>query len=105
MLPSSDSPHQPVTEHDLITVSLKITNTYEFYSTAVVTVTDIHIASPSLACPPVTDAEFQALDDWAYENIYPYTGVGHADGDSWYDVTVTTSSLPWLTGYTFDWGD
>ncbi|GAA0475472.1 hypothetical protein Aca07nite_84340 [Actinoplanes capillaceus] len=104
MLPSSDPQHQQITEQGSSTVSLEIINTYEFYPTAVVTMTDVKIASPPLAYPPVTDAEFQALDDWAYDHIYPFTGVGHTDGDSWYDVTVTASSLPWLTGYTFDWG-
>jgi hypothetical protein len=93
-----------LTGHGAITVSLHIINTYEFYPTVPVTVTDAQIARPPLRRPPVTDAELQALDDWAYDHIYPYTGVGHTDGDSWYDVTVTASSLRWLTGYTFDWG-
>ncbi|GIF02010.1 hypothetical protein [Paractinoplanes rishiriensis] len=92
------------TGHSTITVSLNIINTYQFYPTVAVTVTDARIGRPPLWRPPITDVEIRALDDWAYEHIYPFTGVGHTDGDSWYDVTIIASSLPWLTGYTFNWG-
>jgi hypothetical protein len=78
-----------------ITVSLRIENTYELYDDVVTTVTDAVIPAP----PANGDT-----DEWAWDHIYPFTGVGHEDGDSWYDVEITASSDPALVGRKFDWG-
>jgi hypothetical protein len=87
-----------------LVISLHITNQYELYPTVEVTITDTTIAACPIDHLPRTDAEAEAFADWAYDNIYASTGVGHTDGDSWYHVTVTDSSAPWLVGHTFDWG-
>ena len=87
-----------------LVVSLHIINQYERYPTEEVTITDTTIAACPIDHLPRTDAEAAAFDDWAYDTIFALTGVGHTDGDSWYDVTVTDSSAPWLVGHTFTWG-
>jgi hypothetical protein len=87
-----------------IAISLHIVNTYQFYPSVEVCVTDEIIAGSPIDHLPQTDDERQAFDEWAYEHIYQFTGVGHTDGDSWYDVTVTACSAAWLVGHTFEWG-
>ncbi len=42
--------------------------------------------------------------DWSWEYIHPFTGVGHAEGDSWYDVKVVGASDPTWVGKTWDFG-
>jgi hypothetical protein len=82
-----------------VIVSLVVKNTYERYEDVVITVTDVVIPAPP------ADVDSEEYDDWAYEHIHDrYTGVGHTDGDSWYDVRITDSSDPELVGRTFEWG-
>ena len=86
-----------------ITVSLDIKNTYELHPTVYTTVTDHEIPAP----PEPTgdeDADRKAMDEWAYETIYQFTGTSRTGGNSWYNVTVTASSDPALVGREFDFG-
>jgi hypothetical protein len=87
-----------------ITISLHIVNAYEFYPSVEVCVIDEIVAGSPIDHLPQSDDEREAFDDWAYEQIYPFTGVGHSDGASWYDVTVTACSAVWLVRQTFEWG-
>ncbi len=80
-----------------VTVTLVIENTYELYDDVTTTYSDVVVPAP----PSVDSDEY---DDWAYDHIRCFTGVGHEDGDSWYDVKITASSDPALVGRTFDWG-
>lgn len=85
---------------ETITISLTIENTYELYDDVTTTVTDEVIPAP-----PTLDEDSEAYKDWGHEQIIDrFTGVGHEDGDSWYDVTVTACSEPALVGRTFQWG-
>jgi len=92
---AAKEPHYQLFTAAGISVSLRIENRYEFYETVVTEVTDEII--PALA--PDEDEQ-----DWAQEFIYPWTGTGHTDGDSWYDVEVTTSSDPTMVGRKYDFG-
>ena len=83
---------------DYITISVVVENSYELY--ADVTTTFEHVRIPA---PPDEDDE-TAFDDWQYAHIHALTGVGHTDGDSWYDVTVTACSDPSLVGREFTFG-
>lgn len=79
-------------------MSLCIVNRYQFHDDVITTVTDV-----SMPAPPNED-DVEAYAEWAYDNVYPLTGVGHLDGDSFYDVTVTACSDPALVGRQFEWG-
>jgi hypothetical protein len=86
-----------------ITISLDIENSYELYPTVHTTATDQELPAP----PEPTgdeDADRKAMDTWAYETIYQFTGTGRTHGDSWYIVTVTACSDPALVGREFDFG-
>ena len=83
---------------DYITISLTIDNGYERYADVTTTFTNVRIPAP-----PDEDDE-NAFDDWEYAHIRSFTGVGHEDGDSWHDVTVTACSDPSLLGREFDFG-
>jgi hypothetical protein len=87
-----------MTKPSAITVSLQIENKYELHEDVTTTVTDEVIPAPP------ADRKSQAFEDWAYKHIYAFTGVGHEDGDSWYDVVITACSDPTLVGLTFEWG-
>jgi hypothetical protein len=97
--PMTDEPNAGPT----ITISLDIENSYELYPTVCTTITDQEIPAP----PEPTsdkDADYKAMNDWAYETIYQFTGTGRTHGDSWYAVTVTACSNPALVGREFDFG-
>jgi hypothetical protein len=81
-----------------VIISLEIVNTYELYPTVTTYVTDVEVPDP----PNESDAN--AWDNWVYEQIHDRTGVGHPEGDSWYDVTVTACSDPSWVGREFDFG-
>lgn len=82
----------------LVRIGIKIENTYELYDD-VTTYGVVEVTTPP-------DPDGEAYDDWRDDNIKVWTGVGHTDGDSWYDVTVTHSSHPDVipVGTTWDWG-
>ncbi|TQS42835.1 hypothetical protein [Cryptosporangium phraense] len=82
-----------------IRLSLHVENAYELYPDAECDFTDVMIpAPPAQRCG-------EGWDEWAYTNVFvPFTGVGHTDGDSWYDVAITACTDPTLVGQTFDWG-
>lgn len=83
-----------------IVLTLEIDNKYELYA-------DEHTSFIDVVLPaPDEDDVADDLDDWADDNIRPFTGVGHEDGDSWYDVLVTASSDPTLVAVDreFDFG-
>jgi hypothetical protein len=100
-------PERPVPDGHVRLV-LEIENTYELYDD-VTTYADVVVP-----IPPAEDEEGAAdglemcqetpRETWSREHIYELTGVGHTDGDSWYDVTVLWSSDAALVGSTFDWG-
>jgi hypothetical protein len=84
---------------DTVTLTLRIENRYELYPT--------EITTPTVTVPaPPEDEDSDAYDEWTWEHIHDTTGVGHEDGDSWYDVEVTESSRPDLipVGKTWDFG-
>jgi hypothetical protein len=84
---------------DAVIVSLCVENAYELYEDVEVTVTDVVLPAPP------DDEESSDYQEWSQEYIIDrYTGTGHTDGDSWYDVEITASSDPALVGRTFDWG-
>lgn len=89
-----------------VIVTLEVENTYELYPDANRTFRNAPLPIPPFGSEPTDPDDQQAWDDWADEYIRDggYVGVGHEDGDSWYDVEITESSLPSLVGETFDWG-
>lgn len=91
-------PAEPESTEATITISLEIENAYELYDDVTTYETDV-----TMPAPPA-DEDSQEYEDWAYTHIFALTGVGHEDGDSWYDVTVTACSDPALIGRTFEWG-
>ncbi|MEU0344217.1 hypothetical protein ABZ092_36060 [Streptomyces bobili] len=76
------------------TLTLHITNGYEDGS-EVITTPVVEVPIP---------AELDELSDWADDHIFPHTGTGRSDGDSWYEVKVTESTAPELLGRTFEFG-
>ncbi|WP_127498871.1 hypothetical protein [Actinoplanes solisilvae] len=79
------------------TVRLYIENTYEFFGT--------QITTPTVTVTlPVPDEGTDDRETWEYDNVFAHTGVGHTDGDSWYDVMIVESSAPELVGLTFEFG-
>lgn len=82
-----------------VIISLHVENAYELYEDVEVTVTDVVVPAPP------ADTESDDYEKWArHQIINRYTGAGHIDGDSWYDVLITASSDPALVGRTFEWG-
>lgn len=116
---------QPVTPPASVIVSLTVENAYELHESVTFTVTDVILPAPPSA-PTAAALELaqhwldtmtasgtaedlamdEALGEWAQEHIMetPLTGVGHEDGDSYYDVTITASTMPSLVGRKFTWG-
>lgn len=82
-----------------ITVSLDIDNVYELYGSIKTNVTDEVILAP-----PTTDRESEAWREWAYDNLFPFTGTGRVEGNAAYFATVTASSDESLVGEEFEWG-
>lgn len=81
-----------------VTVSLSIGNHYELHPSVTTTVTDVTVPAP----PPAEPATRR--QEWATEHLLPFTGTGHTDGDSSYDLTITASSDTTLVGATFTFG-
>lgn len=81
-----------------ITVSLTIGNHYELHPSVTTNVTDVTVPAP----PPAEPAARR--QQWATEHLLPFTGTGHTDGDSSYDIVITGSSNPDLVGATFTFG-
>jgi len=80
-------------------VSLHVENAYELYDDVEYEINDVVVPTPP------SDVDSDEFAEWVQNHIIdPYTGVGHEDGDSWYDVKVTASSDPALVGRKFDWG-
>lgn len=78
------------------TVTLKITNGYEDGSEVVTT----PVAEVPLPIPMDLDERVE----WGYEHIFPHTGTGRPEGNSWYEVEVAESTAPELLGATFEFG-
>lgn len=80
---------------ETIHVKLRVINAYELYPT------EITYPEADVPAPPRGDAA-----GWEWDWLHPLTGVGHSDGDSFYDVEVLESSCPDLlpVGYTCDFG-
>jgi hypothetical protein len=73
-------------------VTVEIENVYEDETITVVDEVEV---------PAV---EWDSLDDWAEDYLYPLTGTGRPEGDAGYFLTVTACDDPRLVGITFDWG-
>lgn len=83
----------------VVVVDLTVDNTYELYEDV-----QVKVHGAILPAPP-EDQNSDEYSEWAHSNVIdPFTGVGHEDGDSWYDVKVTASSDPALVGREFDFG-
>lgn len=80
-----------------VTIVCEIENGYELYD-------DVTTHRRATIPAPPWPTEGDEFDDWASEHIFSLTGVGHDDGDSWYDVTITESTDPTLVGMQFEWG-
>jgi hypothetical protein len=87
----------------VITISLKIWNTYENNAVITTYVTDAEIPEPP-AMTGDADADTDALNDWATEHIHDFTGTGRTHGKAWYDVKVTACSDPDLIRHSFQFG-
>lgn len=85
-------------KRDEITIKLEIENRYELYET------QMTYPEATIPAPPTLDETAWEYREWADEHIFDLTGVGHEDGDSWYDVKVLDSSEPALIGRTFEFG-
>lgn len=77
-----------------VVVSLTIVNGYGDGLEQVTAVENVTVPAPSSA----------SLDEWADEHLFPLTGTGRHGGESWYAVTVTSSSDAQLTGHVFTFG-
>lgn len=86
-----------------ITVVLKIENHYpEEEGDPIMTAWSGEIDPP----PDNVAVGSEGWDDWAYDEIFPYTGTGQTEGNSAYFVEVTGSSDPEKlpVGTEFEWG-
>lgn len=79
------------------TVTLHIENHYELYDMVETTRT------VTIPLPPA-DESSDAYDDWRENYIQPETGTGRPDGDSWYFVRITASTVPALLDREFEFG-
>lgn len=79
------------------TIALRIENRYE---------DGVEIETTSVVTVPIPLPEegTDERSDWEYDHIFPETGTGREGGDSWYDVEVTSSTVPELLGLTFEFG-
>ncbi|MGW4158718.1 hypothetical protein [Streptomyces sp. NPDC004788] len=79
------------------TVRLHIENRYESGMEIVTT--------PTATVPiPVPMEGTEAREEWDYDHIFPHTGTGWTEGDSWYDVEIVESTASELVGMTFEFG-
>lgn len=78
---------------------IAIENTYELYD-------EVTTYARVVAPVPPADEESDAYDTWLHTHVIALTGVGHTDGDSWYDIEVLCTSDPEVipVGKTWDWG-
>ncbi|MCZ7478900.1 hypothetical protein [Micromonospora sp. WMMC273] len=81
-----------------VTVSMEIDNTYERYPNVRTRVEQVQIPQPP------EDDDSDEYHEWAHVYVQCFTGVGHTDGNSWYDVTIVDSDRPELVGRTFEFG-
>lgn len=82
-----------------ITISLEIENTYDDgYEVTTYAKDEV------IPAPPTLDEDSVDYADWAQTEIFPFTGTGKTEGDSWYDVTVLACSDERLVGRTFEFG-
>lgn len=87
----------------MITLKLRIENTYELYDDEVV------IRTAQVPPPPIESANPDGYAEWQMDHINVLTGSASGTktrGDSWADITVLESSDPRVipVGSTWDWG-
>ena len=82
----------------MLTISLDIENAYELYVDVNTRVVDAMIPVPP------QDESRGAYQDWEEQFIIAWSGVGHDDGDSWYDLEVAACSDLTLIGKTYSFG-
>jgi hypothetical protein len=90
--------YDSVASDDDVVISMVIENVYELYADV-----DFAVTGAIIPAPP----QSQIGDEWEIwerRHIFRWTGVGHEEGDSWHDVTVTACSDPSLVGSEFDFG-
>lgn len=44
------------------------------------------------------------LEDWAADELLPFTGTGRPDGDAYFLTITACAERPDLVGRTFEWG-
>jgi hypothetical protein len=66
--------------------------------------TDVTQNTAAVVDVPDMPAEGEARDEWAYDHLFPVTGIGRTDGDSAYVVTITESDTPDAVGLVFEFG-
>ncbi|MFE7463085.1 hypothetical protein ACFU6R_03135 [Streptomyces sp. NPDC057499] len=81
----------------IATISLRIENRYESGF-------EVETTSTVMVPLPLPEEGTEERSDWEYDHIFPETGTGFGDGDSWYDVEVTHSTATELLGLTFEFG-
>lgn len=78
-----------------LTFSMDIENAYTDFDPIDTRVVDGMIPAPE---------NLDDLEDWQAQYLNDFTGAGHVEGDSFYDMTITECSVAALVGQTFDWG-
>ncbi len=80
---------------DTVDVQLEIENHYELHPTV--------ITRPGGTVPAPEDYTQEALDEWAWEHLFDFTGAGVENGGgSLYAVKVTAASDPRLVGFYYE---
>jgi len=80
------------------TIDLEIENVYADGRKIVTRVMDALVQAPQ------KDSDEEALAEWAWDQLFPFTGTGRYEGDAWYQVFVTACDVPSLGGRKFEFG-
>ena len=81
-----------------VTIDLEIENLYADGQKIVTRVVGALVQAPQ------KDSDEEALDEWAWDQLFPLTGTGRYDGDAWYEVFVTACDVATLVGRKFEFG-
>jgi hypothetical protein len=92
------TPERPITGSAEVAIDLEIENTY-----ADGCQTTTHVTRAVVRAPP-SNADEDAMADWAYDQLFPFTGTGRTEGEAWYDVLITASDDASLVGKIFQFG-
>jgi hypothetical protein len=80
------------------TIDLEIENVYADGQKIVTRVVGALVQAPQ------KDSNEDAIAEWAWDQLFPFTGTGRHESDAWYEVFVTACDVSPLVGRKFEFG-